>query len=825
MALHRVSAAVQAVSFSVLALVGTTTWGAEEINQQVLQGVGVFNGKTTLDMRFDAPRAIDPLNPAFGERPPDFDVEVSLSGSASLVSCQRNGTRGMYCIYGKEVRRWAKPEEGGTGQPLFSCADQLLNLDRKRADPCTALAVSQNGALWVAGRRNSASVLIKVYEKDSAGLCELVSAGKRDPALNGTYCFKEFPRLRPVLNKLVVVEGEEGAGFDRGVGVSEKGVLGLDIRDAVTFSSMNPADAPIDLYTKTTWGLASRESLQDLTLLQTPSGNSEDPDNFLLLTTSAGRVLARQTDAGAVPLMDNTVFDLAADAKNKGAQCPPLPAAIPPHRYGVVASNKTGRIYATDRNHCRVLALEPDDIDDDGSNGIQYTKLTNVADGDPDLPGTPDLTLSTVSGDAAAGSYTYYSPDGVTVAPGIAFDLADEDCQTEFDLDDPNAGGCTVISVLQENTSGQPVAKPILRFASVDLNQQGLMSGPLPSRVVVFKIENVPDCRYILALDPADEICTPYAGAVITPDGKPAVPGEQFLDIEEMLPQEVRDQFTGRRVLPELLLISPSFRGRKDKGYFFGALFFVPEPDVVFSDTFDGEFDVAALLGSTDPADSRRCSLADLPDPPSYQDLLQFDVVTKTSEQFRAPGGPGGGLAYVDMMVNSDCGSTRIKGTTNSVYAYGLEPAYNPQLDDNGEVVPGPNDDDGVYARLVAKLLQDLEVVQTRIACVANEDQPGSLPLSDCGSLNTSLRVTRDKFDKCLEAAVTPQTSLLDRACNAFETQFLSYQTAVSDLPANTRALDPGNRIGELEARLTTIWLVYRERFLPSVPPEGFTDP
>ena len=303
------------------------------------------------------------------------------------------------------------------------------------------------------------------------------------------------------------------------------------------------------------------------------------------------------------------------------------------------------------------------------------------------------------------------------------------------------------------------------------------------------------------------------------------MPGEQFLDIEEMLPQEVRDQFTGQRVLPDQLLISPSFRGRKDNDYFFGALFFIPEPDVVFRDTFDGELDVAALLGSTDAADSSRCSPDDLPDPPSYQDLLQFDVVTKTSDLFLAPGGADGDFAYVDMMVNSGCGSTRIKGTTNSVYAYGLEPAYNPQLDANGNVVAGPNDDDGVYARLVAKLLQDLDVVQTQIACVADFDQQGSHPLSDCGSLNTSLRVTRDKFNKCLEAAVTPQTSLLDRACNAFETQFQSYQAAVEALSPNTRALDPANRIGEIEARLTTIWLVYRERFLPSVPPEGFSDP
>ena len=37
--------------------------------------------------------------------------------------------------------------------------------------------------------------------------------------------------------------------------------------------------------------------------------------------------------------------------------------------------------------------------------------------------------------------------------------------------------------------------------------------------------------------------------------------------------------------------------------------------------------------------------------------------------------------------------------------------------------------------------------------------------------------------------------------------------------------LDPANRIGGLKARSETLWHVYKERFLPSVPVGGFVSP
>ena len=62
----------------------------------------------------------------------------------------------------------------------------------------------------------------------------------------------------------------------------------------------------------------------------------------------------------------------------------------------------------------------------------------------------------------------------------------------------------------------------------------------------------------------------------------------------------------------------------------------------------------------------------------------------------------------------------------------------------------------------------------------------------------------------------------MDQNCQAFETQFASYRSQLSAVLPASAQLDPANRIGELKARSETLWLVYGERFLPSVPLGGF---
>ena len=773
------------------------SWSAAaraEVAEQVLDRVAVFNRGTALEMRFDLPPS---------KRTPDF-LNYDLDELTGLSSCQLNGTRGLYCVDGREVRRWQDPEAGGPGALEFSCANEALPFRTSRSDICTALAVAQNGDVWVAGRRNSASILVRLQAK-VGGNCPVGSQSLK-PVDTERYCFTPYPLERPVILKVVLVEGEEAAGFDRGTGTAASGVLTLDVRNVISYySDEDPRQAPVDLVSKADWLLDTKELLQDLALLQTPNGatSGDTVDNRLLVTTSLGKVLARQTDQGVLPVTE-WVFDVPTQrVASASALCPALAPATA--RYGIATSAKTGRIYVTDRSFCQVLALEPSDRSA-GSPGIQFGGLVNVADErvasasaacpadapaaarygiaastktgrvyvtdrsfcqvlalepsdpNPASPGIqfagldnvddvaggrfyPDLTLSTANKTAPAG-YTgdldavtgEYPPDGATVAPGIVVDLGD--CKVNCDV------------IVTETQTATTTRRTLVYFSRVQLNSD-------QSRVVVFQIKNLADCRYRLKRDSADPVCAAYRSAVVNVPGRPQVPSEQYLNVTGMLPAEITDQFTGANALPPLY-ISPQYRARLDQDYYFDALLVVPEPGVVFKETFDADFDVGGLLGYTEPVRNYRCDPALLPSPPSLTDLLRFDVVTKASEQWRSPGAPTtDGLGHVDTIINTGCGSTRGSISTTSLFSYGLEVAYNPGM------IAGDDQDD-VYARLVLKLFADLAVVQTEFACAANRDQAGSHPIMDCSSLNNSLSVTRDKLTKCIDATLQPKTTLID---------------------------------------------------------------
>jgi hypothetical protein len=173
----------------------------------------------------------------------------------------------------------------------------------------------------------------------------------------------------------------------------------------------------------------------------------------------------------------------------------------------------------------------------------------------------------------------------------------------------------------------------------------------------------------------------------------------------------------------------------------------------------------------------------------------------------------------VDTIVNSGCGTTKTKITNFSLVAYDLEIAYNPTFG------PGGDDQDDVFARLVAKLFGELKATQAQLACPSDVDQPGSDPLTDgqCATLNSVLLNAEDKLQKCIQATQQPKTSAVDQNCQSFETQFSAYRSQIDAIMPATAVLDPANRIGELQARAETLWLVYRERFLPSVPLGGYT--
>ena len=790
----------------VLACVSSGAWAASgtEVAEQVLDRVAVFNGGTALEMNFER----EPYREATATEPAvvlDF-YNYNLAESSRLGNCRLNGSRGLYCVDGQSVRRWQDPADGGSGQVEFSCANEALRLDRNRTDICTALAVSQGGDVWVAGRRKSASVLIRLRQKLN-GSCRDAAEQSLSPAASERYCFLEYTTSeRPLISRLLVIEGEEGDVFDRGNGVPADGVLALDVRDVVTYYSMVPKAAPVDLVTRSGWLLVNnKEVLQDLALLQTANGDTIE--NRVLVTTSNGRVLSRRTDTGG-PWMTDQVFDVPSERIEGSATCPVAAAA--PAGYGVTVSAKTGRVYVTDRSYCQVLALDPFDANaSDSAPGIQFGGLVNVKD--TSVAGDPDLTLSTSNFSVPSGYdgdtvniMGEYPPDGATVAPGIVVNL--KECK----------GTCKVISSAEAD---------LLTLTAVQLNSA-------QSSIVLFQIRNIPDCRYRLDENPDDELCADYGDAVVGPPGDP---GQQYLDVARMLPPEVTAQFPSTNALPPglpPLLISPQYRGQADKGYLFGAVFAIPEPGVVFKETFEADFDVAGLTGG-----ELGCQVTDHPDTTTVlQDLLRWDVVTRVSERYIAPGGPNGlaatvtgspvpnKLRYVDTIVNSGCGTTKTKIGSFSLIAYDLEIAHNPTVAD---------DQDDVFARLVVKLFGDLQLTQSQLACPSGVDRaatstlPASDPLTDgqCATLNSVLLNAQDKLNKCVAATQQPKTSAVDQNCQAFETQFSSYRSQLGAVPAASATLDPANRIGELKARAETLWLVYGERFLPSVPMGGYTQP
>lgn len=776
--------AFSAATIALLASLGGDARAETQVIQQVLDRVTVFNLGTALEMKFDAA----------DQRPPDF-FNFDLVESSGLGSCQLNGSRGLYCLDGRDVRRWQDPADGGPGLVEFSCANPALQLDARRGNPCSAIAVAQNGDLWISGRRSNAYQLIKLVRKDADGHCSEGSTLSPTNGVPAHYCFQQYASGRPLLNKLVVVEGEEAEKFDPGTGVPSGGVLGLDVRNAVTYFGPSPDAMPVDLVAgKTDWGLGNKEALLDLALLQVANGSStgDQTDNYLLAISSTGRVLARQTDQVAAATTIEA-FDVPAERTAPTAP-PPAQCDTSGQRYGIAASTKSGRVYVTDRNYCQVLALQPA--------GPPFMGLVNVPDDNSSLGA--DLTLATAYDNpdpsAPVSDSGTYPPDGATVAPGIVINLTE--C----------VGSCTLIA----DEANEAAAS----LFAVELNSP-------ESRMVLYQVRNIPDCRYV----PTDPDCI-GKDAVFTPPGKPAVAAEQYLDVARLLPPDVTSQFPSIDTPPPglpPLLISPQYRGQSSttKNYRFGAIFAIPEPGVVFKNVFELEFDIEKLADS-----ELGCRLGYGPQTP-LADLLRWDVATWVSERFIAPGGPYG-LAtqyesapgtmapnkyrYVDTIINTGCRNPlKSKGTGFSMIAYDLEIAHNPIL--------GGDDQDDIFARLVDKLFQDLKLAQTELTCPGGVDTATSDPLSDsvCSSLGSTLLNAEDKLAKCIAATQQPKTSAVDQNCQAFETQFSAYRSQLAAIGPASATLDPANRIGGLKARSETLWHVYVERFLPSVPQGGFS--
>jgi len=454
--------------------------------------------------------------------------------------------------------------------------------------------------------------------------------------------------------------------------------------------------------------------------------------------------------------------------------------------YGLRTSAKTGRAYLSNKDYSAVLALAPD------AYGVGFTQLQSVQ------VNQADLTLGTAA----------VRPEGITVAPGIIFDLAD----------------CTVNCDLLKNSNGVP----LLSLSSVKA------TGPTKSRL--YEVRDVPDCRFV------PQVCTEVLGIAVAGD-TPAMavsrlisyrhtpadtvgvivplagsgtigqtsPAAQMLNVSPLLPEDIQSLFDGTITPPgglPPLLISKWYRGQASTNdYRFNGFFFRSDQGVVFTDTFFGEIDVLELTG-----DSLGCF------PPTaasanIADRLKWDLITTVSEDVKSVGGD-----YVDTLTNVGCRNpTKIAGGRTSFFPYNLEVAS----DTYGLTVRGITavtlKNDGVFARLLQSLYSDLRFTLDTYTC-----QPSSTPLTklQCDQLRKLWTSGKQKLDKCVNAAFQPKASASNENCQSFRNQLASYKAA---LPATAAPReDPDNRLGEQKWRWEVISHVFETRFLPSIPPNGY---
>ncbi|HUG72358.1 MAG TPA: hypothetical protein VMK82_02930, partial [Steroidobacteraceae bacterium] len=536
-------------------------------------------------------------------------TDLEIAGS-SFSTCALTAVSGLYCLDGRSLRNWANPTSIAQGVEVLNCADPGLKLDNK-PDACTSMTVDQSGAIWLAGKKKSKHAVIKVVKKGAAcpGAAWATLAG-------GQLCALEYYSGRPLLIDITPIDGDAAEAFRACAGcVPQAGVLGMEERKHAVFFPDPKAAAPITVVSSRDWGLSGKELLQDVALLQVTNGGSID--SYVIATTSSGRILAKNP---AVPGAARQLFSIPAERKPGSQSC-----SSDAQQYGLRASSTAALVFVSDRNYCQVLVLQPDS----GALGA----LVNVQENGV------DVVLSTV--DTTANPELVFPPIGLAVAPGISFELTI--CRLT----------CTVVL-----GKGGAKAATFENMQLVDENVSG---------ATLFQIKGIPDCRYLSAADYPD--CG-LPGVIVTgvPDADGNVlcagacpPAAQWLNVTPMLPTIVGSAFTASRggdaTLPPLL-ISPQHRGQLRNGHVFEALFVVTHPQARFLGTFTAEYDVPALENSAE-------SLGCLPDP---SNLLAWDIASDVSEVYVSTGG-----RYVDMLINTGCGSLKGTGVRVSLLPYNLE--------------------------------------------------------------------------------------------------------------------------------------------------------
>jgi len=764
----RYAAALPLHLLSILVFCGfgaTEAWSQERVIQ-TLDQVKIY-GSNALGSDEDVRRL--PFNDPYRDvsNPEDQSLPTGITWPGGFVACKQTSADGLICLTKDEmVVNWPDPAHP-TGSPeLFSCNDLHDLLDERAPNTCTGLTADESPAIWLAGKnKGKTHSLVKV----EARACGSESGPSQEIRVGGrTFCAVEWDTGRPLLLDVTRVEGRQSGRIPPIIGIGgviEDGelVVGLEQRlDAALFSATRPGTYVTIPGGKTGWALGRKEVLQSIALLQ-----SEDDGggvrNHVLVTTSLGRILAKDLQSLQAPA--EVVFTdevCAGDA-------PPV--------YTLRASPKGKVVYMANNNCHRAIALE--------ATTAPALKLVRAkedyfqldADDEPILPMVRDEVPALFTGPIA--------PEGLTVAPGEDLSLAD--CTGGVDEACPLVRGATLWSV---SYTGDP-------------------------DVTIYQIKNIPDCRWIIAEGlPIPEECTPRDQAGNPLDPNPVLPDAglpaagQRLNVEPLLPPDLKDALSAKGIeLPGELLIAPQFRAQEDLDFRFEAFFVAVDPTTTFTGTYEGEFDTLLLAGS------------ELGCKDTYG-TTRWDVVTKISERFRSVDG-----LFIDMLVNTGCGTSKIKGQGFSLFSYNLTVTPHTYVDVDGDTHPDlVMDNDAVFARLLEKLFSDLHYIAQYEACGAFAGATGAYPISTtkCDTLLAALSNAGDKLGKCIEATYEPKQSASNQNCQSFLQQIGSFRDALAAPDPGPVGSDLANRVGELDVRYSVLMHVYDTRFAPSIPDGGF---
>lgn len=791
--------------FSFIGLLGlvAAAQGARADVIQTLDSVDAITNKAVLEMHVDsnapddcAPDDYACINTSL---PSGGTLLPGIPATATFAACQRAADRQMYCLLNsfpsgntirQPVSRWS---ETGSYEAMFDCTDPKLGLDTKKANPCTTISATLGGDVWLGGREGSAYSIIKVVEVGQGAQCPMGFNGVRMQKLtaetnaNHDYCMLRYVSGRPVLIDVSSVDARVGKRFEA-PGISPgAGLLLLEDRKTVAFlpdrvdGSGNPVLSPaVDITSgKSVWGLSGGDTIQSASLMQV-NCSATNCDNFLLVTTGTGKLLAKQIDVSTT-----SGLTLGATAN------PVSNAACSTGQAWVRVSPQSGRIYFSDRCANRVRGFE---VPLSGYTSTStWTQVASLSTLNPDLSANPPNTLS--------------------VSPGIPINLAkcfDEQCVLAADGADTNSVGAYITNVTIELLTGK-------------------------TGMTVFKVQGIPDCRYS---SPA--ICLGPNGddpnyAIET------IGGEQYLRVDRLLPLEVMELFDENTTPTRAdlaLRIGPQYRARPDRGNTFDAFFGRTEDGVQFRETFDVDFDIRELIGDVSGTPTR-CGYLNDGIGANTRSPDNWDVIATVSERVVVAGtnngtaeAPSGTLLHRDMLVNTFCENpTSGSGTRWSLYAYGLMQAT---CVTGNTITPGTYQCQTSFVDLTSKLFDDLERARVMTACTNVDGNPNGLPplgATTCANLASTWANARDKLNKCLEATQQPKNSSLNQNCQAFDSQFTQYQNVLNGAVVNGVVVnglqtgDVANRLGELKARVRVFLHVYGDQMLPSVPPGGFPLP